>query len=123
MSTRASKICLTVYAVLLVLSFSLLSVPGDYWVWYGMMVPFAVVPLFSSHRPYRLAGVIALLVAGLLIVEDVVAGKHFREKMREIRRAAAMKAATDGEPVGAANRSQQVRPETNSTSAAAGSGR
>jgi len=123
MSARASKICLSVYGVLLVLSFFLLSVPGDYWVWYAVMVPFAVVPLFSGQRSYRLAGAIALLLAGLLIVEDVVAGKHFREKMREIRRAAAMKAAKDGEPDGAANRSQPVRPETNSTSAAAGSGR
>src|SRR5262249_50059847 len=98
MSARASKICLTLYGVLLVLSFFLLSVPGDYWVWYAIMVPFAIVPLFSSQRSYRLAGVIAVLVAGLLIAEDVVAGKHFRERMREIRRAAAMKRTNDGEP-------------------------
>src|ERR1043165_3027446 len=100
MSARAFKVCLTVYGVLLVLSFFLLSVPGDYWVWYAMMVPFAVVPLFSSQRSYRLAGVVALLVASLLIVEDIVAGKRFRERMREIRSAAAMKAATTGEPNG-----------------------
>jgi hypothetical protein len=123
MSARASKICLTVYGVLLVLSFFLLSVPGDYWVWYAIMVPFAIVPLFCSQGSYRLVGVIAVLVAGLLVAEDVVAGKHFRQRMREIRRAAAMKRTNYGEPDSAGNRSQPVRPETNSTSAAAVSGR
>src|SRR5581483_8092031 len=109
MSTRTAKISLTVYGVLLVLSGFLLSVPGNYWLWYAVMVPFAVVPLFCSHRSYRLAGMIALLVAGLLIIGDIFAGRHFRERMREIRRAAVTKAMTNGEPVEAANQSQSTR--------------
>ncbi len=89
MSVRLSRICLTVYGVLFVLSFFLLSVPGDRWLWYAIMVPFAVVPLFSSQRAYRLAGLFALLIADLLIANDVVAGKRFRDRIREMPREAA----------------------------------
>jgi hypothetical protein len=120
MSTRVFKICLTVYGVLLVLSFFLLSVPGDYWPWYAVMVPFSVVPLCFGRRWYRVTGGIAFLLAGLLIVGDIQAGKIHRQRMQRIRAAWAEK---KGEPDGAANRSQPTRSETNQTSAAAGSGR
>jgi hypothetical protein len=120
MSARVSKICLTVYGVLLVLSFFLLSVPGDYWLWYAVMVPFAAVPLCFGQRWYRLAGGIALLLAALLTVGDIAAGKVFRQRMQRMRAASAEK---KGEPDGAANGSQPIRSETNRTSSAAGSRR
>ena len=113
-------ISLTVYAILLELSLFLLSVPGDYWLWYAVMVPFAIVPLAFGPKGYRLVGGIALLLAGVLIVDDIEAGKHFREKMR---RSALTKTAENGEPSSPANGSQPIRSETNRTSSAAGSRR
>lgn len=118
MSTRVSKICLTVFGVLLALSFFLLSVPGYYWPWYAVMVPFSVVPLFFGRRWYRIAGGIAFLLAGLLIGGDIQAGKIHRQRMQRMRAAWAEKR---GEQDGAENRSQLVRAQTNQTPTAAGS--
>ena len=120
MSARVSKICVAVYGVLLVLSFFLLSVPGNYWPWYAVMLPFAVVPLCCGPRRYRVAGAIALTAAGLLIVEDLAAGKLFRQKKQRMKAAWAQK---NGEQDGAANGSQPIRSQTNSTPGAAGSRR
>ncbi len=124
MSTRVCKICLTVYGVLLVLSFFLLAVPGNYWPWYAVMVPFSVVPLCFGRRWYRVTGGIALLLASLLIVGDIQSGKNHRQKMeRVMQRIKAARAAKKGEPDGAANGSQPIRLETNQTLAPTGSGR
>ena len=120
MSTRVSKICLTVYGVLLVLSFFLLSVPGNYWPWFAVMAPFSAVPLCFGPRWYRVTGGIAFLLAGLLIVADIQGGKIYRQRMQRRRAAWAEK---KGEQDGPANRSQPVGSETNRPSAAAGSGR
>lgn len=105
--------------MLLVLSFFLLSVPGNYWVWYGVMVPFAAVPFCFGQRWYRLAGGIALLIAVVSIAEDIAAGKVFRLRMQQMTEAWAQK---KGEPDGAAKGSHPVGPEPNRTSSAAGSG-
>ena len=109
-----------VYGVLLVLSLFVLSVPGGYWLWYAIMVPFAVVPLCFGQRWYRVAGGVALLLAGLLIVEDIEAGKLFHQRMQRMRAAWAEK---KGELGGAANGSQPFSSDTNRTSSAAGSRR
>ena len=106
--------------MLLVLSFFLLSVPGNYWPWYAVMAPFSIVPLCFGRRWYRVTGGIALLLAGLLVVGDIQAGKIYRQKMQRMRAAWAEK---KGEQDGPANRSQPVGPDTNRTPAAAGSGR
>jgi hypothetical protein len=86
MSTRISKISLTVFVVLLVLSAFLLSVAGDYWPWYAVMAAFAVVPLVVGPGRYRLIGAIALVLSGVLIVSDIAAGRQFRARHPEIRR-------------------------------------
>lgn len=119
MSTRVSKICLVVYAVLLVLSTFLLSVPGDYWPWYAVMAPFALVPLCFGPLWYRLAGGIGLILAGLLIIGDIEGGKRFREK----RRSRLVQSAENGEPDGPASGSQPFSSDTNRTSPTAGSRR
>jgi len=120
MSTRVSKICLTVYGVLLVLSFFLLSVPGNYWLWYVVMASISVVPLCFGRRRYRVTGGIAFLLAGLLIVGDIQAGKIHRQRMQRMRAAWAEK---KGKQDGIANLSQPICSETNQTSGASGSGR
>jgi hypothetical protein len=86
MSIRISKISLIVFAVLLVLSFFLLSVAGDYWPWYAVMSVFAVVPLVLGPRRYRVMGVIALVLSGVLIASDIAAGRQFHARHPEIRR-------------------------------------
>ncbi len=86
MSIRISKISLSVFAVLLVLSFFLLSVAGDYWPWYAVMSAFAVVPLVVGPSRYRVMGAIALVLSGVLIVSDIVAGRRFHARHPEIRR-------------------------------------
>ena len=86
MSARISKISLIVFVVLLVLSASLMSLPGDYWHWYAVMSAFAVVPLVVGPGRYRLIGAIALVLSFVLIFSDIAAGKHFQAQHREIRR-------------------------------------
>ena len=120
MNLRISKICLVVYGVLFLLSLFLLSTPGDYWPWYAVMAPFAVLPMCLAPRWYRFAGGIAVVLSGLLIVSDIEQGKRFHEKLDRLRKKAA---ATNGEQSGPANRSQPFRSETNSTSSTAGSRR
>ena len=120
MRARISKVSLIVFAVMLVLGGFQLSVAGEYWPWFAVIVPFAIVPLVIGPRWYRLAGGISLLLAGALIVGDIEAGRHFRQK---IRRSRSTNSAENGELRGPANRSQPVRPATNQASAAAGSGR
>jgi hypothetical protein len=78
MNTRISKISLSVFTILLVLSPFLLSVPGEYWPWFAVMSIFAVVALISGPRRYRLFGAGALALAVLLIVDDYAAGKRFQ---------------------------------------------
>jgi hypothetical protein len=86
MTTRISKISLIVFVVLLLLSGFLLSVAGDYWPWYAIMSVFAVVPVIVGPVRYRVLGAIALVLSGVLIVSDIVAGKQFRARHRELRR-------------------------------------
>ena len=120
MNLRISKICLIVYGVLLLLSLFLMSTPGDYWLWYAVMIPFAVLPLCLGPSRYRLAGGIAVLLSALLIISDLEQGKRFHEKLDRLRKTAT---ATNGEQSGSANGSQPIRSETNQTSSAAGSRR
>ena|SRR5258708_37247726 len=120
MNLRISKICLIVYGVLLLLSLFLLSTPGNYWPWYAVMAPFTALPLCLGPRWYRLAGGIAVVLSGLLIVSDLEQGKRFHEKIDRLRK---KPTGTNGEQNGPANGSQPICPETNRTSAAAGSGR
>ena len=86
MSTRISKVSLSVFGVMLVLSSFLLSVAGEYWPWYAIMSAFAIVPLVAGPRLYRLLGVIALVLCGVLIISDIEAGRHFRAYHPELRR-------------------------------------
>ncbi len=121
MSKRASKICLAVYGLLLLFSLSVLSVPGgSYWQCFAVMLPFAIVPLFSNDGRYRIAGLLALLLACFLIAEDVAAGKRYHERRHAMRRAAELKAAANSEYAVAANGSQPLGPNTNTPSAVAG---
>jgi len=120
MNLRISKICLVVYGVLFLLSLFLMSTPGDYWPWYVVMAPFGVLPLCLGPGWYRVAGGIAVVLSGLLIVSDIEQGKRFHEKLDRLRKKAT---ATNGDPDGAANGSQPFRSETNPTSSAAGSRR
>ena len=86
MSARISKISQIVFVVLLVFSAFLQSVAGDYWPWYAIMSAFAVVPLVVGPRRYRLVGAFALVLSGVLIISDIVEGRHFRARNPEIRR-------------------------------------
>jgi hypothetical protein len=81
---RTSRIFLITYLVWLVLSAFLLSIPGDYWPWYAIMAALAVVPVLVGPARYRLLGVAALVLAVLLVVGDLYAGKHFRGRLHRI---------------------------------------
>ncbi len=61
-------------------SFFLLSTPGDYWPWFAIMGAFAIAPAIAGPGRYRVVGIAALIVAVVLIVGDVIAGKLFRER-------------------------------------------
>jgi hypothetical protein len=85
LGARVSKISLTVYVVLLLSSAFLLSVVGDYWPWYTVMGFFAIVPICAGPRRFRIVGTVALAFAIFLIVSDVLAGRHFHERLQRIR--------------------------------------
>ena len=86
MTARTSKIPLIFFVVLLILSAFLLSVEGDYWPWYAVMSIFAVVPLVVGPGRYRLMGAIALVLAVILIVSDVAAGRRLHAEHPKLRR-------------------------------------
>lgn len=79
MRARISKICLVVFAVMLVLGGFLLSTAGNYWPWFAVTAVFAVVPVVVGPRFHRLLGVAALALSILLIAGDYEAGKRVRE--------------------------------------------
>lgn len=123
MRTRISKISLIVFVVLLFLSGFLLSVAGDYWPWFVVMSVFASLPAVVGPRWYRIGGICGVVLSIVLIVSDWKAGVEFRQRLERHRSQSANVVMTNGEPDGAANRSQPIRAETNRTSAAAGSDR
>jgi len=118
MSTRIAKICLIVYVVLLVLSLFLLSLPGDYWLWYACMMPFAIAPLFSGRNWHRIAGGIAVVLSGILIATDLQQGKHYHEELEKMRKRVAI---TNGQAGQAVNGIQLILAGTNQTPPAASS--
>ena len=85
------------------LSLFLLSVPGDYWPWYVVMVPFSVVPLCFARRWYRVTGGVAFLLAVILIVGDVQSGKTHRQRIQRMKAAVTEKKS---EPAEAPNERQ-----------------
>ena len=85
-SSRISKISLTVFVVLFVLSGLLLSVDGNYWPWYAVMAFFTVPPILIGRGRYRLLGILSLALSVVLIISDIEAGKQFRAKHPEIYR-------------------------------------
>ena len=64
-------ISLIVFVVMLVLSGFLLSVAGEYWLWYAITAAFAVVPIVVGPRRYRIMGAIGLALSVVLIVSDI----------------------------------------------------
>lgn len=78
-------ISLIVFVVMLVLSGFLLSVAGEYWLWYAITAAFAVVPIVVGPHRYRIMGAIGLALSVVLIVSDISAGKQFRARHREIQ--------------------------------------
>jgi hypothetical protein len=87
MRSRASKICLAVYAILFLLSLMLLSVPGNYWPWYLIMSGVATIPIIFGPNRYRIFGVLALIFSIILVVGDIQSGKTFHAKIQRIREA------------------------------------
>src|SRR5207249_3583278 len=118
-----SRAFLIAYLVLLLLSGFLLSTPGDYWPWYAVTGTCAAVAIVAGPLWHRLIGCACAAMAVGLILWDLQAGAAFHERLARIRNDAMRVSATNGEPGGAANRSQPVGLETNRASAAAGSGR
>jgi hypothetical protein len=85
MSARISRISLVVFGVLLVLSTTLLTVPGGYWPWHSLMAIVAIVPIVAGPNRFRILGAVALLLSLFCIFADIESGKHHRQKMQQIR--------------------------------------
>ena len=86
MRAHISKIGLIIYVVLFVLSWFLLSGPGDAWPWFSVMAGFAVVPVLLGPNRYRFFGALALAVSIALVFGDIESGKHFQAKRQEMLR-------------------------------------
>ena len=87
MRSRASKICLIVYAILFLLSLMLLSVPGDYWPWYLVMSGVSIIPVTLGPSRYRIFGGLALVFSLILVFGDIQSGRTFHAKIERIRQA------------------------------------
>ena len=86
MNERISKISFIVFVVLLVPSLFLLSAPGNSWPWYAVMSVFAAVPLAVGPGRYRRLGAMALVLSGVLMINDIVAGRQFWAQYPAMRR-------------------------------------
>ncbi len=76
MNASASRICLTLYALLMVVSCCLLSMPGEYYPFFMGAAGLAVVPVLVGPPLYRIVGILALVLAIVLIVFDLIVGAH-----------------------------------------------
>lgn len=114
---------LIVSLMMLVLSGFLLSIPGEYWPWWVITGGCAVVSAVLGPRWYRIADIVGTALCLGLIVWDVKAGVEYRMRFERLGSQTRGTLATNGEPVGSANRSQTVHSQTNQTSTSAGSGR
>lgn len=83
LSAVISTISLIIYAVLLLLSLNLTSLPGGFWPWFVGVSVFAAVPIVAGPNRFRLMGAVALVLSVVLIVNDISEGKHFRAPVHE----------------------------------------
>ena len=75
-----SKIALIFYGVLLVLSATLMTMPGDNILWFGVMAVVAIIPVRVGPRSYRIIGTIAIVIAIGLMAMDYYRGVQWRER-------------------------------------------
>jgi hypothetical protein len=69
---------------MLVGSFGLLSVDGEYWPWYAIMAVLAIVPAARVGAPWqRILGATFLIVSIGLVAMDVRAGKMYQERREQ----------------------------------------
>lgn len=83
MKQKISRNSLIIYIVLLILSSTLMSMPGGYIWWYCIMGVFAIPPIIAGSKLYKVFGLIALLIAIALSIQDYQAGKKFRQRLFE----------------------------------------
>ena len=109
MRARISKISLIVFVVMVALGGFLLSVPGDYWLWFAITATFAIVPLVLGPRRNRWAGFAGLVLSAVLIAGDYGSGKAFHEKIERAKRISADR-SKDGTNDGRTSRSSEPAP-------------
>jgi membrane protein implicated in regulation of membrane protease activity len=86
MKEKISRISMIVYLVLLILSFVLEAIPGNWVVWFCVMAFLAVPPIVAGPKRYRIIGIVALIIAIAAAVSDYRAGKNMQERMEQILR-------------------------------------
>ena len=84
MKKSVSKIALTVYVVLFLLSGFFMATAGGRVVPFCMLAIIAIFPVAAGPRRYRVMGAIALVTAILLMAMDYYAGKSMWEKLERI---------------------------------------
>ena len=85
MNARISKISLTVFLLMIVLSAFSLSVAGENWSFYAIASVFAVTPMIFGPRRYRIWGTAAVIFSIALILGDIAAGRRLRDRKVRIR--------------------------------------
>jgi membrane protein implicated in regulation of membrane protease activity len=83
MKAKISRICLIVYAILLILSAFLMAAPGSAVIWFCIMAVLAIPPIIADPKWHRILAIFALLIALMLAVSDYNAGKHRQNTLLE----------------------------------------
>ncbi len=85
MRKETTKKFLTGCLVSLVLSYFITFVPGTAVGWFCILGAIALIPIVAGPRLYRVLGVIALVFAIWMAVDDYKAGQRMEERMEQIR--------------------------------------
>ena len=92
------RIATVVWAIGLVLTGLMLSVPPANVPLYIGLACIAIIPLILGSRAYRIFGAVALTISVLLVIGEHNAGIVHKEKMEHIRQLIEQRQATNAPP-------------------------
>jgi hypothetical protein len=78
---KVSRVSLVVYVVLLLLSTTLMCMPGGALVWYLVMLLFTLLPIISGPKTYRIIGIVLLIFTVTLCIMEYRRGQQWRQRM------------------------------------------
>src|SRR5437868_3405233 len=82
-----ARVASIAYVIVLILSGLILSIPPGNLVFYVILLVLAVFPLRAVSKPYRIFGIVAVVLSVVLISWEIEAGiRYNREREKRIQR-------------------------------------